>query len=125
MAKATNVNVTLNSADSFTIKWENPAPEVNTGAEINCVPDSEGSITVYKTVGPNQTAITINDLEDGKLFVVVFQILHNFRYHLHDKLIHENRRFGISPDISEHHDGNPASAGTLLAPCPACITLER
>ena len=68
VAKATNVNVTLNSADSFTIKWENPAPEVNTGAEINCVPDSEGSITVYKTVGPNQTAITINDLEDGKFY---------------------------------------------------------
>jgi hypothetical protein len=72
VAKATNVNVTLNSADSFTIKWENPAPEVNTGAEINCVPDSEGSITVYKTVGPNQTAITINDLEDGILIVVFF-----------------------------------------------------
>ena len=110
------MNVTLNSADSFTIKWENPAPEVNTGAEINCVPDSEGSITVYKTVGPNQTAITINDLEDGKLIVVFLRILHDFRYHLHDKLIHENRRFGISPYISEHHDGNSASTGTLLAP---------
>ena len=45
----------------------------------------------------------------------LLRILHNFRYHLHDKLIHENRRFGISPDISEHHDGNSASTGTLLA----------
>ena len=65
--------------DSFTIKWESPAPEVNTGAEINCVPDSEGSITVYKTVGPNQTAITINDLEEGMALSIFILSRHRYR----------------------------------------------